>query len=138
MVIVDLRSGSTQTGQGQAISTSRLRIAMLLLGLAVFINITDRQVISILAESIKRDLSLTDTQVGLSVGFTFSIFYVLSGVPISRFIDRGDRVRVMSITMLVWCLMTALCGVAPSFLWLVFARMGVAVGEAGPLPCLWS
>ena len=39
------------------------------------VNFIDRQLLSILQESIKLDLGLSDTQLGLLTGFAFAIFY---------------------------------------------------------------
>ena len=51
----------------------------------------DRQIISLLVEPIKRDLQVTDTQIGLLQGLAFAIFYTLFGIPIGRLADRMNR-----------------------------------------------
>ena len=50
-----------------------------LLSLVSLFNYLDRMVIAVLVEPIKRDLSLTDTQVGLVSGFAFALLYALAG-----------------------------------------------------------
>jgi len=47
-------------------------------------NFIDRQLLAILQESIKLDLSLSDSQLGLLTGFAFAVFYVTAGIPIAR------------------------------------------------------
>ena len=43
--------------------------------LVVYIfNFLDRQIVNILAEPIRKDLGLTDTQVGLMTGLAFALF----------------------------------------------------------------
>lgn len=42
-----------------------------------------RFIINLMVEPMKRDLVLSDTQVSLLVGITFSLFYVLFGLPLA-------------------------------------------------------
>ena len=87
-----------------------------------------------MAEPIKLDLGLTDTQLGALTGLAFALFYTLLGVPIARFADRHDRSRVISASIFIWSTFTALCGLANGFLTLLLMRIGVGVGEAGCSP----
>ncbi|MDG1006790.1 MAG: MFS transporter, partial [Alphaproteobacteria bacterium] len=48
----------------------------------------DRQIVSILAESIKLELLLSDTQLGFLIGLSFAIFYATLGIPIAILADR--------------------------------------------------
>lgn len=104
----------------------------------ISLNIIDRQIIAILAEPIKRDLALTDTQLGLLTGLAFSLFYSIVGIPIARYADRGDRVRLLAAATLAWSLMTGLGAAAVSYVTLLLTRAGVAVGEAGCNPTTQS
>lgn len=109
--------------------------------LVVYIfNFLDRQIVNILAEPIRRDLAMTDTQLGLMTGLAFALFYTVLGLPIARYADRprSDRVGLISISLIVWSGMTALCGVAQNFWQLLAARIGVGVGEAGCTPAAHS
>jgi MFS family permease len=98
------------------------------------VNFVDRQILSILMPSIQRDLHLTDTQLGLLGGVAFAIFYATLGIPIGRLADRWSRKGVISISLVLWSGMTALCGLASGFTQLLIARVGVGVGEAGGSP----
>lgn len=102
-----------------------------LLTLVFIINFIDRQVLSVLIEPIKRDLHLTDTQLGLLSGLAFALFYVTFGVPVARWADLRSRRNLITVCIVVWSAMTALCGAAANFTHLLLARIGVAVGEAG-------
>jgi MFS family permease len=107
------------------------------LGLLVLIhasNWVDRTALGLLLQQIKIDLVLSDTQLGLLTGLAFALFYALMGVPIARWADRGDRVKIISLTASLWSGMVALCGAASSFTQLLFMRVGVGVGEAGCIP----
>lgn len=102
-----------------------------LLTLVFVINFIDRQVLSVLIEPIKHELQLTDTQLGLLSGLAFALFYVTFGVPVARLADLKSRRNLITICMIAWSSMTALCGAAANFTQLLLARIGVAIGEAG-------
>ena len=97
-------------------------------------NFIDRQILAILAPSIKDDLGLSDTQIGALSGVAFGIFYATLGIPIARLADRYSRVNIISICLAIWSLMTALSGLATNFWQLLIARIGVGIGEAGGSP----
>jgi MFS family permease len=97
-------------------------------------NLVDRWALGIVLQDIKRDLVLTDTQLGLLTGIAFALFYSVLGLPIARWADRGDRIAVISITAALWSICVALCGTATSFSQLLLIRVGVGVGEAGAVP----
>lgn len=94
-------------------------------------NFIDRVIVGILAEPLKRDLALSDTQLGLMSGAAFALFYTFLGIPVARLADRGSRTWIMTGALAIWSGFTALCGQAQSFAQLFVARVGVGVGEAG-------
>jgi predicted MFS family arabinose efflux permease len=102
------------------------------------VNYMDRMALAVLAPAIKRDLGLSDSQLGLLVGLAFSLFYAVCGVPIARLADRGVRRNIIALALAVWSAMTALSGAAQNFWHLFLARLGVGAGEAGCLPPAWS
>ncbi len=95
------------------------------------INYLDRQIVSVLASSIKADLGLSDTQLGLLGGIAFAIVYSTCSVPFAMLADRTKKVWVITAAMAIWSGFTALCGTATSFMQIFLYRMGVGVGEAG-------
>ncbi|MFL2505299.1 MAG: spinster family MFS transporter [Candidatus Azotimanducaceae bacterium] len=97
-------------------------------------NFIDRQILAILAPAIRDDLGLSDTQIGALSGLAFGLFYATLGIPIARLADKYSRVNVISISLGVWSLMTALSGLATNFFQLLIARIGVGIGEAGGSP----
>lgn len=97
-------------------------------------SVMDRQILSILLEDIRLDFDLDDTQLGLLSGLAFALFYSTLGVPIARLADRVSRINIISISVALWSLMTALCGAANNFIQLFIGRIGVGVGEAGSSP----
>ena len=104
---------------------------LLLLLLAYVFNFIDRQIIGILAVPIKAELALSDRQLGLMGGVAFALFYSTLALPIAWFADRKSRIAIISASVAVWSLFTALCGAAQNFWQLFLARMGVGIGEAG-------
>jgi len=101
-------------------------------------NFIDRQIVGILAVPIKADLGLTDTQLGLMGGLAFALFYTALGIPIAMLADRRNRTTIMTVALVVWSAMTALCGYAQNFWQLFLARLGVGVGEAGGVAPAYS
>ena len=106
------------------------RYAVFLFSLAIMINFLDRGILNLLVQPIKRDMGLSDTQMGMIVGFAFVLFYVAVGFPIARWVDRGTRKFVIATGVGLFGLMTALCGLSRSFWQLFSCRIGVGVGEA--------
>src|ERR1700753_611060 len=104
---------------------------LIMLTLVYVFNFIDRQLLVILQEAIKKELHLSDTQLGMLSGFTFAIFYVTVGIPIARLADKASRRNIVTVALGLWSLMTAFCGLARNFVQLLLARIGVGVGEAG-------
>lgn len=116
------------------VSNGYRRYVLVLLTLVYALNFIDRQILVILQESIKVDMDLSDSQLGLLTGFAFAIFYVSVGIPIARWADLGNRRNIVSLAVAVWSGMTALSGFTQNFWQLLLARIGVGVGEAGGSP----
>ena len=112
-------------------------ILFLLFLVSVF-NVCDRTIVSVLVDDIRRDLALDDRQMGIVMGLAFSVTYLFAGIPIAYLADRHSRRLTVSIALLVWSLMTVVTGIAQNFWQIVFARMGVGVGEAGGSPASHS
>jgi MFS family permease len=98
----------------------------------------DRQALALLVEPIKHDLHITDVQIGLLYGIGFTLVYVIVSLPVARLADRAKRRDIVAAAVLVWSLMTVVCGVARSFGALAAARIGVGAGEGGLNPAAHS
>jgi MFS family permease len=109
------------------------RHAWYAVGILTLANVSafiDRQVLGLLVAPIRRDLGITDTEMGVLYGLAFAVFYTLLGIPIGRLADRGNRRAIIGIGVGVWSVMTVLCGVARTYEQLLLARFGVGIGEA--------
>ena len=118
------------TDSHQDKSSYKAWVLFMLLVVYIF-NFIDRQIIGILAVPIQAELSLSDTQLSLMGGLAFALFYTALGIPIAWLADRKNRTWIITIALMMWSLMTALCGLAQNFVQLFLARLGVGVGEAG-------
>jgi predicted MFS family arabinose efflux permease len=110
------------------------RRVVLLLMTAYTFNAMDRSIISIISQAMKLDLRLTDTQLGLLGGSAFALLYAFGGIPLARLAERVSRVNILTVALLVWSSLSALCGAAGSFAQLLLIRVGVGVAEAGCSP----
>ena len=125
---------ANEAQQNPYTSMSARYYAVGLLTVVYTFNFIDRQLLSILQESIKADLLLSDQQLGLLTGIAFAMFYVTAGIPIARWADRGNRRNIVALAIGVWSFMTAISGLVQNYVQLLLARMGVGVGEAGGSP----
>lgn len=114
-----------------SMSIGRCNYILFVLTLAATLNFFDRQILTILMEPIRRELSLSDTQIGFLTGIAFIVAYMSLSIPAALLADSWSRRKVIAIAIGVWSVMTSLCGFAQTFVQLLLARMGVGVGEAG-------
>lgn len=98
------------------------------------LNIADRFSISTVIEPIRQELHLSDGRVGFLTGVALGLFYVTLGIPIAAFADRANRRNILALALALWSAMTTLCGFARNSLYLLLARFGVGIGEAGGTP----
>jgi MFS family permease len=112
--------------------------ALFVLSLALMVNFLDRGIINLLVEPIKRDLALTDTQMGVLIGTAFTIFYIIFGLPVAKLADTKNRKILMSLGVTAFALATTLTGRAANFWQLFLCRVGAGVGETTSGPCTYS
>ena len=109
-------------------------LVLVVLTIVYTFNFIDRQILVILQEPIKAELSLSDAQLGVLTGFSFALIYVCAGIPIAWLADRSNRRNIIAGSLALWSGMTALSGMVGSYSQLVLARLGVGLGEAGGSP----
>ena len=126
----------TEFGRAKSMAYPWLVVAILMV--AYVFSFVDRQILNLLVGPIRRDLGISDTQMSLLMGFSFAIFYTILGIPLGRLADSSNRRGLITVGLVVWSLMTALCGVARSYWQLFLFRIGVGVGEATLSPAAYS
>jgi MFS family permease len=100
-------------------------------------NAIDRNILVVLFEPIKKEFDLSDSELGfLATGFAVS--YAVSGLFFGIAADRLSRRNLVAGCLTFWSVMTALCGLAQSFMQLFLGRIGVGIGEAGASPAAMS
>jgi MFS family permease len=110
------------------------------LGLLAFINLLnylDRNVIFALFEPIKRDLGLTDTQLGW-LGSAYILVFSVAALPFGVLSDLRSRRAVIAGGVALWSLFTFLGGFVRNFWQLFTCRAAVGVGEAAFGPAATS
>ena len=108
--------------------------ALALVSSAQGLSLLDRQILSILAPSIKADLHIGDSELGLLYGTVFSLFYALFSLPLGRLVDGWIRTRLLAICIFAWSIFAGLSAFAGGFTLLAISRLGVGVGEAAAQP----
>jgi MFS family permease len=90
----------------------------------------DRNILPLLATPVAAALGISNTQIGLLYGLGFGVLYALVGLPLAHWIDRGQRIWIVFIGVMLWSACTVASAFAGSFAELALLRSGVALGEA--------
>jgi MFS family permease len=115
-----------------------------ILSLVLGLSQIDRNILSLLLQDIKHDLTgptgkpITDAEMGLLIGLAFSIVYLFLSFPLSLISDRKNRKTMIALGVAFWSLCTAACGLARSFWPMFYARAGLGAGEAVNGPATYS
>ena len=135
---VSARDADVVAGSHSDSASSAAWYAAIFLTVAASLSTIDRQVLSLMIGPIRRDLNISDTEMGVIGGLAYTLLYTFLTLPAAWLADRGSRRAVATGAMFLWSLMTASCGMATSFVTLFLARMGVGIGEAGLAPASYS
>lgn len=121
-----------------SVSTAAAGWTLFVLFLTNVFNVGDRTLLGVVTEPVRLELSLSDTEISLASGFLFVLFNLVGGLFIARFVDRGNRKRILAIGLAGWSIATAATGLAQDFATLSIARIGVGIGEATAFPAAMS
>lgn len=119
-------------------STGAAYWALFAIILATFMSFLDAVVFGMLAENIKKDFSLTDTQLGFLAGPATIICYFFVGIPLGRLADIYPRKLVLSASAGIVGLLIALSGIAQTFAQFVGTRVFLAAGGSAHAPASYS
>ena len=134
MSAVPIRTGALQSISAPAPSAIARWYVLIVMCLVYTLSIADRYVVSTVLDPIRIELHLTDSGVAWLTGAAFGLFYVVLGFPLSWLIDRHSRRNIVAWCLVLWSVMTAVCGLARTSMQFFFARVGVTIGEAGGTP----
>lgn len=112
--------------------------ALFVIVLATFMSFFDAVVFGMLAESIKKDFGLTDTQLGFLAGPATIICYFFVGIPLGRLADIYPRKFVLSASAAITGVLIGLSGLAQSFAQFVGTRVFLAAGGSAHAPAAYS
>lgn len=126
-------SGGQEAGQGGRLSSAAW-YSLALVSSTQAVSLLDRQILSILAPSIRADLQIGDAELGLLYGTVFALFYALFSLPLGRLVDGWIRTRLLAICLATWSAFAGLAAFAGGFGLLAISRLGVGVGEAAAQP----
>jgi MFS family permease len=107
---------------------------LVVLTAAYSMSFVSRAILNLLVEDVKADLGISDIQISLLTGLSFSAFYVIVGLPLARLMDSHNRRNILAATIPIWSLATIASGLARNFTTLFVARVGLGCGEAGLMP----
>lgn len=116
-------------------SVARAWTLVVVLMMANIFSFIDRQILNLLIDPIRADLKISDIEMSLLIGPSFAVFYCLFAFPFGRMVDTLNRIRLAGFGIALWSAMTIAAGFSTSFLELMAARVGVAIGEAVLFPC---
>lgn len=98
----------------------------------------DRQLPALLVRPLRAEFALSDTAFSLLQGYAFALAFTLAGLPLARWVDRGNRLRLVLAGLLFWSAATAAFAFGRSYEALLWARVGVGIGEAVLAPAAYS
>jgi MFS family permease len=118
-------------------TTKRARAAWWTLGVLTFVSIldwADRALISVVAEPLRHEFGLSDTELGFSMAFAFGIVRVFIGIPVGRLADTHNRRNILASALAIWSVMTVAFGMARTYTQLILARVIIGAGTTGAYP----
>src|SRR5690349_10727815 len=102
---VDLEQDAKPAVRASVFTLRTGRGALAVLFVVALFNYVDRSLISVLQVPIKRELGLSDGQLGALTGLAFALFYSCAGLPLGRLVDRHRRTWIMAAAITVWTTM---------------------------------
>ena len=111
-----------------AVTERQRRYTLFMLVLVFTSSHVDRQIMGILGQPIKESLLITDTNWSANRHYVRG-FYATLGMPMAMWADRRNRRNLITFSVFLWSLMTALCGAAANYIQLLLYRIGWALAR---------
>ncbi len=129
---------AAQTSAREWPSSGAAYWALTVIVLATFMTFFDAVTFGMLAERIKHDFGLTDSQLGFLAGPASIICYLFVGIPLARLADIYPRKYVLAGGAAAVGLVISLGGLAQSFTQFVGSRVFLAAGGSAHAPSSYS
>ncbi len=137
-VVADPEAAAGAGAEREWPSTGAAYWALTVIVLATFITFFDAVTFGMLAERIKHDFGLTDSQLGFLAGPASIICYLFVGIPLARLADIYPRKYVLAGGAAVVGLIISLGGLAQTFVQFVGSRVFLAAGGSAHAPSSYS
>jgi MFS transporter, Spinster family, sphingosine-1-phosphate transporter len=118
-------------------TATQARLTFILLLIINILNYTDRSIFASVQILVQKEFSLTDVQLGL-LNSSFLLIYGFLTLPMGIWADKGIRKNIISLSVTVWSIATAMAGFTHNFIHLLLSRSVLGVGEAGYAPASLS
>jgi MFS family permease len=105
---------------------------------ATFLTFFDMVVFGMLAERIKHDFGLTDSQLGFLAGPAGIICYIFVGIPLARLADIYPRKYVLAAGAAAVGMIISLGGLAQNFGQFIASRVFLSAGGSAHAPAAYS
>lgn len=112
------------------VSKGYAHYVLFLLFVLMAFDFIDRQVLASLLPYMKREWSLTDTQLGALIS-AVNVSIAVATFPVAVLVDRWSRTKSIGLMTVVWTLATAACAFTKNYGQLLTVRVFIGAGEAG-------
>lgn len=105
------------------------KVLFLIFSISLF-NYIDRQALYAVFPLVKKDLLLSDTQLGF-LASSFMLVYMCFAPLVGYFGDKYKRPAIIGISAMFWSVATIFTGLIKTYPQMILSRSAVGVGEAG-------
>jgi predicted MFS family arabinose efflux permease len=96
--------------------------------------VSERYVLFVLVEPIRRDLGLSDLQIGLVKDLALAIVYIIAVVPFARLSETWSKRGIIAGAAAFWSVSVLVCAGARNFWVLLAGRGGIGMGDGAFTP----
>jgi MFS family permease len=119
-------------------STGQAYWGLFIIVFATFLTFFDMIAFGMLAERIKQDFGLTDSQLGFLAGPAGIICYIFVGIPLARLADIYPRKYVLALGAAAVGVIISLGGLAQNFGQFIASRIFLSAGGSAHAPAAYS
>ena len=135
-----LLTGAARRVRGIAVNAAggpaRARVVVTL-AVVLGLDGADTGTVTSTENNLERAFHIGNAEVGILLSVV-SLVGVVFAIPMGVLTDRANRVRLLTFSIVLWAVAVALSGAAPSFAWLLAARVGLGVVTATAAPVVAS